>query len=174
MPDALFIGIGIMTVGSAIVALETRELVYGAIALAVSMLGIAGFFLLLDSPFVAMFQITVYVGAVAVLVIFTVMLVRTQALFSMKEDRKRKIAGILLLLVFMGGIGAILLASGLGNPAFTKFNYPAIDVASIGKEMVTYYAPVLVLLGLTLAASVVGALALARREDIEPQHERAD
>src|SRR3546814_11664694 len=47
---------------------------YGAIALAISMLGIAGFFLLLDSPFVAMFQITVYVGAVAVLVIFTVML----------------------------------------------------------------------------------------------------
>jgi NADH-quinone oxidoreductase subunit J len=174
MPDALFIGIAIMTVGSAIVALESRELVYGAIALAISMLGIAGFFLLLDSPFVAMFQITVYVGAVAVLVIFTVMLVRTQALFSIKEDRKRKIAGIILLLIFMGGIGAVLFSSGLSNPGFTKFNYPAIEVASIGKEMVTYYAPVLVLLGLTLAASVVGALALARREDIEQQNERAD
>lgn len=174
MPDALFIGIAIMTVGSAIVALESRELVYGAIALAISMLGIAGFFLLLDSPFVAMFQITVYVGAVAVLVIFTVMLVRTQALFSIKEDRKRKIAGIILLLIFMGGIGAVLLSSGLSNPGVTKFNYPAIEVASIGKEMVTYYAPVLVLLGLTLAASVVGALALARREDIEQQNERAD
>lgn len=174
MPDALFIGIAIMTVGSAIVALESRELVYGAIALAISMLGIAGFFLLLDSPFVAMFQITVYVGAVAVLVIFTVMLVRTQALFSIKEDRKRKVAGIILLLVFMGGIGAVLLSSGLSNPGFTKFNYPAIEVASIGKEMVTYYGPVLVLLGLTLAASVVGALALARREDMEQQNERAD
>jgi NADH-quinone oxidoreductase subunit J len=174
MPDALFIGIAIMTVGSAIVALESRELVYGAIALAISMLGIAGFFLLLDSPFVAMFQITVYVGAVAVLVIFTVMLVRTQALFSIKEDRKRKIAGIILLLILMGGIGAVLLSSGLSNPGFTKFNYPAIEVASIGKEMVTYYAPVLVLLGITLAASVVGALALARREDIEQQNERAD
>ena len=54
------------------------------------MLGIAGFFLLLDSPFVAMFQILVYVGAVAVLIIFTVMLVRTQALFSTKEDKGRK------------------------------------------------------------------------------------
>ncbi len=94
MVDALFIGVAILTIGSAIVALETRELVYGAIALAISMMGIAGFFLLLDSPFVAMFQITVYVGAVAVLVIFTVMLVRTQALFSRKEDRGRKVAGI--------------------------------------------------------------------------------
>jgi NADH:ubiquinone oxidoreductase subunit 6 (subunit J) len=174
MADALFISVAILTIGSAIVALETRELVYGAIALAISMMGIAGFFLLLDSPFVAMFQITVYVGAVAVLVIFTVMLVRTQALFSIKEDPRRKTAGIILLLVFIGGIGAVVLASGLGNPAFTKFNKPAIDVATIGKQMVTYYAPVLVLLGLTLAASVIGALALARREDIEQKNERVD
>jgi NADH-quinone oxidoreductase subunit J len=174
MADALFISVAILTIGSAIVALETRELVYGAIGLAISMMGIAGFFLLLDSPFVAMFQITVYVGAVAVLVIFTVMLVRTQALFSIKEDYRRKAAGIVLLLVFMGGIGAVVLASGLGNPAFTKFNKPAIDVATIGKQMVTYYAPVLVLLGLTLAASVIGALALARREDIEQKNERVD
>ncbi|MFZ0513567.1 MAG: NADH-quinone oxidoreductase subunit J [Candidatus Nitrosopolaris sp.] len=174
MVDALFIGVAILTIGSAIVALETRELVYGAIGLAICMMGIAGFFLLLDSPFVAMFQITVYVGAVAVLVIFTVMLVRTQALFSRKEDRGRKAAGIVLLLIFIGGIGSILLASGLGNPAFTKFNIPTIDVVAIGRQMVTYYAPVLILLGLTLAASVIGALALARREDIEQKNERVN
>jgi NADH:ubiquinone oxidoreductase subunit 6 (subunit J) len=174
MTDALFIGVAVLTIGSAIVALETRELVYGAIALAVSMMGIAGFFLLLDSPFVAMFQITVYVGAVAVLVIFTVMLVRTQALFSRKEDLGRIVAGIILLLIFIGGIGSILLASGLGNPAFTKFNIPTIDIPAIGRQMVTYYAPVLILLGLTLAASVIGALALARREDIEQKNERVN
>ena len=90
MADPVFIGVAVLTVGTAIVALETRELIYGAIALAISMLGIAGFFLLLDAPFVAMFQIAVYVGAVAVLIIFAVMLVRTQALFTTKEDRKRK------------------------------------------------------------------------------------
>jgi NADH:ubiquinone oxidoreductase subunit 6 (subunit J) len=174
MVDALFIGVAILTIGAAIVAVETRELVYGAIALAISMMGIAGFFLLLDSPFVAMFQITVYVGAVAVLVIFTVMLVRTQALFSKKEDPARKAAGIVLLLIFIGGMGAILLASGLGNPAFTKFNIPTINVAAMGRQMVTYYAPVLILLGLTLAASVIGALALARREDIEQKNERVN
>ena len=174
MADAIFTGIAILTIGSAIVALEARELVYGAIGLAICMLGIAGFFLLLDSPFVAMFQITVYVGAVAVLVIFTVMLVRTQALFSIKEDRGRKTAGVILLLIFIGGIGAVLLASGLGNPTFTKFNTPPIDIAALGKQMVTYYGPVLVLLGLTLAASVIGALALARREDLGQKNERVD
>jgi NADH:ubiquinone oxidoreductase subunit 6 (subunit J) len=71
MADPIFIAVAVLTVGTAIMSLEARELIYGAISLAISMLGIAGFFLLLDAPFVAMFQIAVYVGAVAVLLIYT-------------------------------------------------------------------------------------------------------
>jgi NADH:ubiquinone oxidoreductase subunit 6 (subunit J) len=167
MADPVFIAVAVLTVGTAIIALEARELVYGAVALAISMLGIAGFFLLLDAPFVAMFQIAVYVGAVAVLVIFTVMLVRTQALFTTKEDRKRKGAGIALMLIIMASLGTLLLASGLngqvgnfGGPSLVNFN-------QIGELMLTYYAPALIILGLTLAGAVIAALALARREDLE-------
>jgi NADH-quinone oxidoreductase subunit J len=173
MADAAFYGIATLTIGSAIVALESRELVYGAIALAISMLGIAGFFLLLDAPFVAMFQITVYVGAVAVLVIFTVMLVRTQALFSRKEDRKRKGAGIILMLIFMGGMGGIVLFSGFNIQGFGNVESSPVDFRLIGTEMLTYYSPALVVIGLTLAGSIIGALALARREDIYQKDERA-
>jgi NADH:ubiquinone oxidoreductase subunit 6 (subunit J) len=162
MVDPIFIAISVLTIGTAIIALEARELIYGAI----SMLGIAGFFLLLDAPFVAMFQIAVYVGAVAVLIIFTVMLVRTQALFTTKEDKKRKGAGIALMLIIMSSFGALLLASGL-NGQFSDFNSsPAVDFTEIGKMMLTYYAPALIILALTLAGSVIAALALARREDI--------
>lgn len=175
MADPVFIAVAVLTVGAAIVALETRELIYGAIALAISMLGIAGFFLLLDAPFVAMFQIAVYVGAVAVLIIFTVMLVRTQALFTTKEDKKRKGAGIALMLIIMGGLGAVLLASGLNSNGGDGFDAPAVDFREIGELMLTYYAPALVVLGLTLAGAIIAALALARREEVEPQqNERAD
>ncbi|MEO9294117.1 MAG: NADH-quinone oxidoreductase subunit J [Nitrososphaera sp.] len=174
MVDPVFIGVAVLTVGSAIIALETRELIYGAIGLAISMLGIAGFFLLLDAPFVAMFQIAVYVGAVAVLIIFTVMLVRTQALFTTKEDRGRKAGGIVLMLFIMGGLGAMLLASGLNSS--NSFSAPPVDFVAIGEEMLTYYAPVLIVLGLTLAGAVIAALALARREDLEEkqQNDRAN
>ena len=171
MVDPIFVGLAVLTVGSAIVALETRELIYGAIGLAISMLGIAGFFLLLDAPFVAMFQIAVYVGAVAVLIIFAVMLVRTQALFTMKEDKGRKAGGILLMLVLMGGFGAALLASGLNTQ--DSFSAPPVDFTAIGEEMLTYYSPALVVLGLVLAGAVIAALALARREDVEQKDERA-
>ena len=166
MADPVFIGVAVLTVGSAIVALETRELIYGAIARAISMLGIAGFFLLLDAPFVAMFQIAVYVGAVAVLIIFAVMLVRTQALFTTKEDRKRKGAGIALMLIIMASLGSLLLATGL-NGQFGNFDESdAIDFREIGEQMLTYYAPTLIILGLTLAGSIIAALALARREEV--------
>jgi NADH:ubiquinone oxidoreductase subunit 6 (subunit J) len=165
MVDPVFIGVAVLTVGSAIISLESRELIYGAIALAISMLGIAGFFLLLESPFVAMFQIAVYVGAVAVLVIFTVMLVRTQALFTTKEDKGRKSAGIVLMLIFMVGIGAVFIVSGLNNQTFGNPKASAIDFTAIGKQMLTYYSPALIALALTLAGAVIGALALARREE---------
>jgi NADH:ubiquinone oxidoreductase subunit 6 (subunit J) len=119
-----------------------------------------------------MFQITVYVGAVAVLVIFTVMLVRTQALFSRKEDRGRKTAGIILMLIFMGGMGGIVLYSGFNNQGFGDAESPPIDFRAIGTEMLTYYAPALVVIGLTLAGSIIGALSLARREDISQKDDR--
>jgi NADH-quinone oxidoreductase subunit J len=178
MADPIFIAVAVLTVGTAIIALEVRELIYGAIALAISMLGIAGFFLLLDAPFVAMFQIAVYVGAVAVLVIFTVMLVRTQALFTTKEDKKRKGAGIALMLILMVSIGAMMITSGL-NGRFTGFDKPqTVDFKQIGQLMVTYYAPALIMMGLVLAGSVIAALALARREEVlvgeNQQHERTD
>ncbi len=71
----------------------------------------------------------------------------------------------------MSSFGALLLASGL-NGQFSDFNSsPAVDFTEIGKLMLTYYAPALIILALTLAGSVIAALALARREDIAGEGE---
>ena len=172
MADAAFYGIATLTIGSSIVALESRELIYGAIALAISMLGIAGFFLLLDSPFVAMFQITVCVERLLFLLSLQLCLVRTQALFSRKEDSGRKAAGIILMLIFMGGMGGIVLFTGSDSQGFGIAESSPVDFRLIGTEMLTYYSPALVVIGLTLAGSIIGALALARREDINQKDER--
>src|SRR5712692_9836791 len=68
----------VVTVGSAIISLEAKEIIYGAIGLAGSLFGVATLFFLLNAPYVAVFQIAVYIGAVAVLILFTVMLVRQE------------------------------------------------------------------------------------------------
>jgi NADH-quinone oxidoreductase subunit J len=172
MVDGIFVGLSILTVGSAIITLESREILYGGIALAVSMLGIAGYFIILDAPFVAMFQIAVYVGAVAVLIIFTVMLVRSPNTVTKRETIRKKITGILLGLGFLVLFGALI-----ENSVITQLSFGnavnIVDIKEIGKELLTYYSPVLIVLALTLAGSIVGALALARREDIEERNESA-
>jgi len=67
MADLIFLAMMVVTVGGAIMAVEADEIVYGAIGLAASLFGVAALFFLLNAPYVAVFQITVYVGAVAVL-----------------------------------------------------------------------------------------------------------
>ncbi len=84
--DIAFVVISALTIGSAIVALEARQVVYGAIALAFSFLGVAGLFIVLDATFVALFQIIVYIGAIAVLILFTVMLVTRDVESSAKRE----------------------------------------------------------------------------------------
>ena len=106
MADALFLAISVLTIGSAIAALEMRSLVYGSIALMGTLGGVAGFYVMLDSPFVAMFQLAVYVGSIAVLILFTVMLVKRELIFKKIEDPKRKLAGIGLMLIVILALGA--------------------------------------------------------------------
>ena len=170
MADAAFLALSVLTIGTAIAALEFRSLIYGSIALMGTLGGVAGFFLLLDSPFVALFQIAVYVGSIAVLILFTVMLVKRELIFKKIEDPKRRWAGIGLMLIFMVGIGAIILDSGLKSITTDE---PPVDFRDIGKDFLTYYWPALILMALILSSAVIGALTLARREDIVNE-QRAD
>jgi NADH-quinone oxidoreductase subunit J len=77
------------------------------------------------------------------------------------------------MLIFIGGIGGIALFSGFTSLGFGNAESPLVDFRFIGREMLTYYSPALVVIGLTLAGSIIGALTLARREDISQKDERA-
>ena len=162
MVDAVFLALSVLTIGSAIAALEIRSLIYGSIALMLTLSGVAGFFLLLDAPFVAMFQLSVYVGSIAVLILFTVMLVRRELIFNKVEDKRRRYAGIALMIVIMLGIGTIIIGSGLKT---MDTNSAEVDYKKIGEDFLTYYSPALIVMALILASSIIGAMTLARRED---------
>ena len=169
MVDAAFLALSVLTIGSAIAALELRSLIYGSLALMGTLGGIAGFFLLLDSPFVAMFQVAVYVGSIAVLILFAVMLVKRELIFKKIEDPKRKFAGIGLMLVLMVALGAVFLDSGIKQITTDE---PPVDFREIGADFLTYYWPALVLMALILAGSVIGALVLARREEDDVENDQ--
>ena len=160
MVDATFAVLAVITVVSAIVALEAKEVVYGAIALALSFVGIAGFFALLDAVFLAMFQLMVYVGAVAVLILFTVMLVRREKWLEAKEG-VHKALGVLVAIVVALGLSYFVYASTITHVI------PSVQQAPftlIGAQIFSEYVFALIALALVLASAVIGAVVLAKLE----------
>ncbi|MDG6916593.1 MAG: NADH-quinone oxidoreductase subunit J [Nitrososphaerota archaeon] len=150
----------VVTVGGAIVSLEAKELVYGAIGLAGSLFGVATLFFLLNAPYVAVFQLAVYIGAVAVLILFTVMLVRQEG--WAKEVRPKStmsVAGVIAAVAVILTLTFAVLATDLSRYTVVANTATYVDV---GRLISTGYAPVLEVLALVLAASIVGALALSR------------
>jgi len=159
--DATFIAAAIITVGGAVTALEAREIIYGAVALAGSFFGVASLFFLSDAPFVAVFQITVFIGAVAVLLLFTVMLVREKSWFRDSPN---------LLGYATAVVTAFALALALAL-SFTNSRTASADpqpsgpsFLGIGQILTGQFGPVLEVLAMVLAASVLAAVALAKAE----------
>jgi NADH:ubiquinone oxidoreductase subunit 6 (subunit J) len=159
--DAAFIALTVVTVGGAVSALEAKEIIYGAVGLAASFFGVASLFFLLDSPFVAVFQITVYVGAVAVLVLFTVMLVREGSWFGDSLGTSSRVAALVTVAALVVSLVSSFVASGLSK-ANEQANAPGF--VDIGRLLTGQFAPVLEVLALVLAASVMGAITLAKVE----------
>jgi len=165
MADAVFLGMMVLTVGSAIIALEAKEIIYGAIGLAGSLFGVATLFFLLNAPYVAVFQIAVYIGAVAVLILFTVMLVREEKWSKeLPANSLTKLAGILTGLAIILALAIAVVDTNLAQ--FTNLVNTATFV-DIGQLISTGDAPILLVLALVLAASVVGALTLSRADKEE-------
>jgi NADH:ubiquinone oxidoreductase subunit 6 (subunit J) len=168
MADLVFVAMMVVTVGGALVALEAKELVYGAIGLAGSLFGVAALFFLLDAPYVAVFQITVYVGAVAVLILFTVMLVKQEKWAKEATTKSTtRVAGALAGFAIAGSLALAVAGLSLLDSSSLQSSAGDAQILQIGQLISTSYAPILEVLALVLAASVVGAITLSRvdRED---------
>ena len=162
MTDVVFLTVSLLTVVFAILAIEARELVYGAVALSLSFLGAAALFILLDSIFIAIFQVLVYVGSIAILIVFVIMLVRRDKWTSIKGGNER----------ILGIIAAVLLFSIMTYFSFStsltdQYSNPSVifNFSEIGSQLINDYWIILQLTGLALAVSIVGALSMTKFEN---------
>ncbi len=163
-PDVAFIVLATVTILAAIMALQAKELIYGAISLAISFIGIAGFFVFLDAPYLAMLQIAVYVGAVVVLILFTIMLVRRGQL---DEAGERQEGGEGNIGLWIAGLLAVSIAgvAALAGPNLATAPPPAnLPVSQLGPVLASSYPVPLVILALLMSAALLGALVLAKVE----------
>lgn len=156
----------IFLVGGALGVVTSSNLIHGALYLIISLFGGAGFFVLLSAPFMAAVQVLVYIGAIAILIIFAVML--TRSMTQLTEIRNRQwwlsaLAGALLLLMLV--VGVILPVWGTDG---ARPNMPISDVVAtteaLGVAFVSgdqYVLPFEVA-SLLLTGAMIGAIVLAR------------
>src|SRR5881296_1736841 len=78
----IFTILALLTLAGAIAALSLRNLVHCALALTVAFAGLAALYLQLDAQFVGFAQILVYIGAVAILIVFAILLTRSSEMTS--------------------------------------------------------------------------------------------
>jgi NADH-quinone oxidoreductase subunit J len=159
MSSAAFIVIAVVTLAGALAAALLPKLIHAALCLVVAFFGIAAFYFLFGAEFVGLVQVFVYVGAVAVLIVFTILLTRRDA----DKDHAFNWSG---LGVAVAVLGALLWAI-LRTPALATSAGPveALTVRRIGEVLMTDYVWPLQCIGLVLTAALLGALVLVMEEN---------
>lgn len=173
MIQVAFYAFSALTLIGALAVLLTRNVLYAAFFLLLTLLGAAGLFVLASADFLAVAQIMIYVGGVLVLIIFGVMLTnqpdRSADASSQTPNRVASLnrAGSLL-----NRIVPLLVAGGLFMALFTllvRANFSLLTrpvgwestIRSVGKQLMTEYVVPFEIVGILLLAALVGATYLA-------------
>lgn len=142
------------TLIAALAAATLPKLMHAALSFAAMFLGISAFFFLLGAEFVGLVQVFVYIGAVAVLIVFTILLTP----LGVGSIRGFGWSGVLIAIaVFAGLTWAIFKTTSVAiAPSVVK----AVTVKQIGGALMTSYVWPLLCVGVLLTAALIGALIL--------------
>jgi NADH-quinone oxidoreductase subunit J len=158
----VFYLISALTVAGALAAVLLKNLVHCALALTVAFLGLALLFLRLDAQFAGFAEILVYVGAVAILVVFAILLTRGSELPKEGVFSKTWLIG----LAISAGVFAVLAWAVLQAAPWLPQGVatPAVTVKDIGNALMSRYVLPLEILAVLLTAAMLGAVIVAMHE----------
>lgn len=158
MSSAAFFLIAIVILAGALAAATLPKLIHSALCLVVAFIGLAAFYFLLGAEFVGLVQIFVYVGAVAVLIVFTILLTRP----ADEKPQPYKWSGAVIALAVFGALAWAVLHTPLAAGAAPPLE--ALTVKRIGEILMTDYLWPLQAMGVLLTAALLGALVLVMEE----------
>lgn len=160
---AIFLAFAAVTVAGALIAVNTVRIIRSVCGLALCCLGLAGLYFFLNSPFLALMEVLIYVGAVCVTIIFAVMLAEPDEPQPQKRQRPYPIIGFLVAAGIAAGI-----FFGIAKLSLSSV-WPALEnrvndgsVKAIGVALLTTYSLPFELISLVLLVAILGALAIAR------------
>lgn len=155
----------------ALIAVMTRRIIRSVCGLAIACLGLAGLYYFLNSPFLALMEILIYIGAVCVTIIFAVMLAEPDE--PQDETPVRNLlwssVGVLIsLAVFVGMARLGIKGPWVLIPAPANAESLQKPVEVIGTSLLTTYSLAFELISVALLVAIVGALAIARTGRTKP------
>ncbi len=158
--EGIFFGFLLVTLIGALLATCSTRMVRSVFGLVVCFIGIAGVYYFLNSPFVSLMHLMVYVGAVAITIAFAIMLAEPDE--DKLAAKTPAFAGPFA--VLLGGAVTVAFASAsLG----AKWMAPAIvvnegTVTQVGEALLTNYSMVFELVSIVLLIAILGSLVIAR------------
>jgi len=158
----VFIICSLVTLGAALAVVTSKNLFHSALFLVLSFVGVASLYVLLEAPFLAAVQVLVYVGAIAILIVFAIMLTRR----LMAEDLVQRNAQW-----GWSALGAVLLFVALGVILF-QVNWPVAEAAvpketisALGQDLMGRYLVPFEVASVLLLVALVGSIIIARERE---------
>jgi NADH-quinone oxidoreductase subunit J len=159
----VFIVVAAATLGAALMVVIARNLVHSALWLVASLFGVAIVYVLLEAGFLAVVQVVIYIGAIAVLMIFAIMLTRKIAQEKTPRFNENWLWGVGIALVLFAALSYILFNWAGINTPLTPLN-PSLDtLKALGLALVAPNGYVLAfeLASVLLLAALIGAIFVA-------------
>ena len=161
MTPVLFI-LAALTLAGGLAAVLLKNLVHCALAVIVAFGGLALLFLSLDAQFAGFAQILVYIGAVAILIVFAILLTRGSELPKEGVFSRTWFTGLVIAAAVFSVLGWAVLQSVRALPEQSAV--PQVRVRDIGNALVGRYVLPLEIVALLLTAATIGAVIVAMHE----------
>jgi NADH:ubiquinone oxidoreductase subunit 6 (subunit J) len=158
----VFLLIAALTIAGALAAVLLKNTVHCALALTIAFAGLAVMFLELDAQFAGFAQILVYIGAVAILVVFAILLTRGSETPKDTVYSKGPLAGLVVAAGIFAVLGWAILQSV--NVLPNESAKPSVSVLDIGNALISRYVLPLEIVALLLTSALIGAVIIAMHE----------
>jgi NADH:ubiquinone oxidoreductase subunit 6 (subunit J) len=160
--NVIFYILAALTIGGALAAILLKHLIHAALAVTIAFAGLALLFLQLDAQFAGFAQILIYIGAVAILVVFAILLTREADLPREGVFSSTWFVGFIVAAGVFAVLGWAVQQSVSALPQMAAA--PAVTVRDIGTALVGRYVLPLEIVALLLTAATIGAVIVALHE----------
>lgn len=159
---AMFIVVSAVAVAGGAGVVLSRSVVYASLYLLLSLMAVAGVYILLFSAFLAVVQVLIYGGAIIVVVLFALMLTRQQDETESLDNHQKPLA-VVTGLATLGSLIAIIVI----NRWPPSVDPEPVGFEALGTELFTRWAVPFELASLLLLVSLIGAIVIARPSESE-------